>query len=96
MKGKLDIILGLVVLCILFVGISHHVMADAGLPDGFEVLKKKMEQKEIPNVDFAKLKFDIPDNLPEEINNIKATSGAVNTHIPFIYRCKVVLHIFFS
>ena len=52
-------------------GICYQVEADEGLPDGFKILKEKMEKKEIPDADFAKFKFYIPDTVPDEINNLK-------------------------
>jgi hypothetical protein len=52
-------------------GICYQVEADEGLPDGFKILKEKMEKKEIPAADFAKLKFEISDKLPDEITNLR-------------------------
>jgi len=52
-------------------GIGCKALADEGLPDGFKILKERMEKKEIPDADFAKFKFHIPDTMPDEINNLK-------------------------
>jgi hypothetical protein len=52
-------------------GICYQVEADEGLPDGFKILKEKMDKKEIPAADFAKLKFEISDKLPDEITNLR-------------------------
>ena len=52
-------------------GICYQVEADESLPDGFKILKDKMEKNEIPNVDFTKFKFFTPDVAPDEINNLK-------------------------
>ena len=52
-------------------GICYQVAADEGLPDGFKILKEKMEKNEIPNVDFTQFKFFTPGSVPDEINNLK-------------------------
>jgi hypothetical protein len=52
-------------------GICYQVEAAEGLPDGFKILKEKMEKNEIPNVDFTQFKFFTPDVVPDEINNLK-------------------------
>jgi hypothetical protein len=52
-------------------GICYQVEADEGLPDGFKILKEKMEKNEIPNVDFTQFKFFTPGSVPDEINNLK-------------------------
>jgi len=52
-------------------GICYQVEADEGLPDGFKILKEKMEKNEIPNVDFTQFKFFTPGSAPDEINNLK-------------------------
>jgi hypothetical protein len=52
-------------------GICCKALADEGLPDGFIILKERMEKREIPDADFAKFKFHIPEAVPDEINNLK-------------------------
>jgi hypothetical protein len=52
-------------------GICYQVEADEGLPDGFKILKEKMEKNEIPNVDFTQFKFFTHGSVPDEINNLK-------------------------
>ena len=65
-------------------GICCKVLADEGLPDGFKILKERMEKKEIPDADFAKFKFHIPEAVPDEINNLKGYLWSGNLFIPFI------------
>lgn len=93
MKAKQCILVGFIGICIMMSGTCGHTGAAAGLPDGFEVLKEKMEQKEIPDVDFARLKFNIPDNLPEEINSIKGYLWSGKNAHPAFYG-GVVAHLF--
>jgi hypothetical protein len=74
-------------------GICCKALADEGLPDGFKILKERMGKKEIPDADFAKLKFDIPDTMPDEINNLKGYLWS-GQHIHPIYKAGAVAYLF--
>ena len=66
------LVLSLMALCVILGGgIYSQAWADEGLPDGLKILKEKMAKKDLPDADFAKFEFDIPDKLPDEINNLK-------------------------
>jgi hypothetical protein len=66
-------------------GICCKALADEGLPDGFKILKERMEKKEIPDADFAKFKFHIPEAVPDEINNLKSYLWS-GQHIHPVYK----------
>ena len=76
-------------------GICCKALADEGLPDGFKILKEKMEKKEIPDADFAKFKFHIPETVPDEITNLRAISGVGRSHPATKLREQGLLHISF-
>lgn len=71
MKGWRNVLLGLIGLCVILGGMCCYAGADVNLPDGFQLLKQKMEKKELPFVDLKRFKFDIPDNIPDEIAKLK-------------------------
>jgi len=75
-------------------GICYQVEADEGLPDGFKILKEKMEKKEIPDADFAKFKFHIPEAVPDEINNLKGYLWSGQLMHPVIKSAGHVTYLF--
>jgi hypothetical protein len=72
MKVWCSIVFIFMVSCIILSGgICCPAQADENLPDGLKILKELMEKKEIPEADFSKFKFHIPEAIPDEINNLK-------------------------
>ena len=59
------------IICIILVAICSNAWADQGLPDGFAILREKMERQEIPEVDLSKFKLEFPDPIPDEIATLK-------------------------
>ena len=81
MKVQHFILIVLVGAFFILSSICSHASADATLPDGLAFLKNRMEEMGVPVVGLTQLKFNIPDNLPEEINNIKGYLwSGTNTH----------------
>jgi hypothetical protein len=77
-------------------GIWYQTEADESWPDGFKILREKMEKNEIPTVDFGQFRFALPDEIPDEINSIKGFlwSGR-NTHPAYIaHKTGAVAYLF--
>jgi hypothetical protein len=95
MKRERSVFGGIVGLCLVLAVFSLASGADTGmvLPDGLAFLKTKMDAKEIPEVDLNRLKFDLPENLPEEVKGFggflwsgtnRSRSGTVGVVVPLL------------
>jgi hypothetical protein len=71
MKSLQFILISLVAMWFSFGSVVYCAETAGNFPDGFGILKKKMEQGSIPKADFSGLKMSFSDTLPDEINDLR-------------------------